>query len=314
MENTKELLKEYLSWFWLRPENGVTTTLRSREYINTFKFRRGKTLDVSCGDGVFSFIASGGKLHPGCDMFQSLDLSQKRRGDFDVFDFVDDGLKLNITKKPDYFYDNGIDWKENLITKASHLNFYSKLDVHNNNDTLPFDDESFDYVYSNSSYWVENFEKHINDLMRITACGGHVVLQVKTDEIKNYSSNKYALSFIGDKACGILDAGRLSTWKGLRSLSNLDDIFYGIENFEVVTRKPIYGDLIIYMWDIGLRPLFSPLAKLQEHCPAESRAEIKEEWCNILFELTEHMVSNYEPNENTAVEWIYVLRKQNSLR
>ena len=43
------------------------------------------TIDLSCGDGAFSFIVFGGTLSKRTDMFRSLDLNLKMKGNFDAF-------------------------------------------------------------------------------------------------------------------------------------------------------------------------------------------------------------------------------------
>lgn len=40
-----------------------------------------------------------------------------------------------------------------------------------------------------------------------------------------------------------------------------------------------------YIWDIGLRPLFNPLVKLANNSNYNIRKEVKEEWCDIIFNL-----------------------------
>lgn len=140
--------KEFLNHFWLRPENALLVSLRAESYYNTLTyFGDGKdTIDVSCGDGVFSFITLGGKLSPEFDMFRSVKFG-RREGDFDHFDYFDEKeYKLKIFKKPDRFYQYGVDWKENLLKKAEKLNFYQQLIQHDNNFPLPFPDNSMRYV------------------------------------------------------------------------------------------------------------------------------------------------------------------------
>ena len=261
----EKYLKQFLNFFWLRPENALLLTLRAESYNSTLKyFGDGKnTLDISCGDGVFSFITCGGEISCRADMFRSVNTDKTfREGNFDSFDHFDESYFVEVTKKPDFFYEYGTDWKINLLNKAKQLNFYKKLICHDNNIPLPFPDGIMTYVYSNSTYWVENFEAHLLDIVRITKTGGHIVLEMKVDSIKKYTYAKY-LPFMGDKFHQIIDAGRLSTWKGLRSIDEVITILKGFNNIEIKLVKPIYGDILAIMWDIGLRPLFNPLVKWQ---------------------------------------------------
>jgi len=58
MEIAEEKLKQYLNLFWLRPENGLLCTFKS-EVMNDIGFES-PSLDLSCGDGLFTFIHLGG--------------------------------------------------------------------------------------------------------------------------------------------------------------------------------------------------------------------------------------------------------------
>ena len=56
--------KEFLKFFWLRPENALLLSLIAEAYQSTLKYfgDGSNTIDVSCGVGVFSFIVLGGTL------------------------------------------------------------------------------------------------------------------------------------------------------------------------------------------------------------------------------------------------------------
>lgn len=309
MNIRKKLLKQYLNWFWLRPESAILLALRGAAYYDTLKFFDKNSLDVSCGDGVFSFIACGGEMSQNYDMYQSLNLNGVRKGDFDTYDYFDNDYKVDITKKPDFVFEYGSDWKENLIKKSQKLNFYKNLLLHNNNKKLPFSDRQFNYIYSNATYWVEKFEFHINDLIRILNTKGYLVLEMKTTDIKKFSSFNYAKDIMGRDYCEIIDAGRLSTWRGLKTMEELKDVIDNQNQLKIIKKEPLYGDIMAYIWDIGLRPLFNPLVKLANNSSFEIRKEVKEEWCNIIFNLFAEFVENYSVKENECIEWIYILQK-----
>lgn len=286
-----ELFREFLNFFWLRPENALLLAMRAEVYRSTLGSFKDRSLDVSCGDGIFSFITFGGKLSKRTDMFRSLDLSQKRTGQFDAFDAFDDEYLIEISKTPDRYYLFGTDWKTNLLRKAAKLDFYNELIQHDNNYPLPFADSSLDYVYSNSSYWINNFADHLSDLARITDTKGKIILNVKTSEIFRFKSEQY-LPFMGSRFHEIIDAGRAETWKGLRQREDLLNIIDKIPHTQIISVEPIYGDLMAIIWDIGLRPLFRPLAKMANNLSVTDRVDIKEEWCDIFVELFEDILEN----------------------
>ncbi len=311
----KDYFKEFLNWFWLRPENALLLAIRAERYHSTLKYfgKGDKTVDISCGDGVFSFITFGGSLSSKTDMFRSVKTEKTfRKEDYDAFDHFDESDYLvEIEDKPDRSYEYGTDWKENLLKKADKLDFYNKLIQHDNNNSLPFPDEEMKYVYSNSTYWVDNFKFHLKDLVRITEEGGHIILEIKVKSIKNHTSRNY-LPSMGEKFHEIIDAGRLSTWKGLRSKEKVIKILKNIEGVEIKRIEPIYGGLPVKIWDIGLRPIFNPLVKMANNLSPEKRVKVKEEWNQIFYNMFEHLLTNYEATDDTAVEYLIVLEKNNS--
>ena len=62
-----------------------------------------------------------------------------------------------------------------------------------------------------------------------------------------------------------------------------------------------------YIWDIGLRPLFNPLVKLANNSSAEIRKEVKEEWCNIIFNLFAEFVENYSVKMSASMVMFFKL-------
>lgn len=308
MENN--VLNNFLKWFWLRPENGVLCALRSKKFIETLPYFSAQSLDVSCGDGAFSFISLGGRFGDETDMFQSLDVSQKRSKDFDYFNHFDYNYSVTVKNKPCFQYEFGSDWKPNMIAKAKHVGVHKDLIKHDNNEKLPFEENRFDYVYANSSYWVQSFEQHINDLIRVTAPGGVLVLQLKTQEMEEFTSYKYARQIMGARFCDIIDAGRWKSWQGLPTKSEFEKIVTQNNGVVIEECTPVYGDIIAMMWDCGLRPLFLPMLKLTESVSKDVRLDVKMEWCSTIYDMTEYLVSNYKAEEKSAIEWLYVLKKK----
>ena len=309
-------LKEFLNYFWLRPENALLLSLRAEVYQSTLKyFGDGSgTIDVSCGDGAFSFIVFGGILSKKTDMFRSLDLTSKRKGNFDSFDSFDafdafsDEYLVEVEKTPNKSYEIGIDWKNNLLLKAGKLNWYGNLIKHDNNITLPFDNERMKYVYSNSLHWVENYIDHLNDLARITSKGGKIVLHFRATNSQKFISDK-CLPFMGRKFHEIVYPGRPPKWMKLYSKDQLLTLLEDIPETRIVDVVPIYGDIMAIIWDIGLRPLFRPLAKMANSLSDDERISVKEEWNQTFVGLFTEFLETYETNDNSAVEYLVILEK-----
>ncbi len=301
--------RQWLNWLWLRPENALMWTFRAEAYkaaLETCKPSR--VIDISCGDGVFSFITAGGELAEVTDMFQSLDTSKRRLGNFDAFDNYDDSYSLEIIKRPTYNFSIGTDWKSNLLKKAIVLNFYEKVIQHDNNNILQLADNSFDFVFSNSTYWVRNYVQHIKDLARICTPKGHVVLELKTPDILKYSNKTFLPKEFGKKSSSILDAGRLSTWNSLKTLEEYISILKD-SGLKIIDITPLYGPIIGEIWDVGLRPFFNPLTKLANSVDPIIRLEVKREFISICEDLLTEYIINHQAQKEHCFEWCVIAEK-----
>ena len=94
------LLKKFLKVLLVKAENALMTTIRSEKYHSTVNLLGDKNVDVSCGDGVFTFLTMGGELSDDTDMFTSVDTSRNREGNFDTFDYFDDKYYISKIKDP----------------------------------------------------------------------------------------------------------------------------------------------------------------------------------------------------------------------
>jgi hypothetical protein len=92
------LFKNLLSYFWLRLEKALLHTLKVEAFRKSVKYFKGKTVDISCGDGIFSSFALGGELDIETDQYQNLKISKNKSGDVYVYDHYASNYKKNKTK------------------------------------------------------------------------------------------------------------------------------------------------------------------------------------------------------------------------
>ena len=235
-KNLLNLYKNFLNYFWLRPENAILSCFRAldfRKVVSENIKKKQKILDISCGDGVFTFIALGGKLDTYFDAFKSIK-NKKRTSKFDAYNYYDKNFKVKIIKKPKYIVETGTDWKNNLLRKSEKLNLYKNLILHNNEKKLDIVENSYDLVFSNSAYWVKNIKQHLLDIKRVTKVNGHIYLQMKFKDtflstlIKNQSKVNFGKKFEKDDV-----NFHLYSW----SPSNLGNLFTEA-GFEVEITRP----------------------------------------------------------------------------
>ena len=87
------------------------------------------------------------------------------------------------------------------------------------------------------------------------------MLEIKTTEIINQSSYKYA-PFMGGDFNKIIDGGEVVNMGWIEiPIWEYEQIFSKLD-IEIVRQEPIYGGILAKIWDIGMRPIYNPLVKL----------------------------------------------------
>ena len=79
MSERKELFNKFIKFFWLRPENALMTSIRSQKYSSTSNLLGEMNMDISCGDGVFTFLTMGGELSDESDMKFNLSVTHSQK-------------------------------------------------------------------------------------------------------------------------------------------------------------------------------------------------------------------------------------------
>ncbi len=276
-----ESLRKYLSCYWLRPENAFWMTLRSEALGNTELPR--PSIDLSCGDGIFSFIHAGGEVDFEFDVFCSVGRLEAVTNDHaDMFDHTDASYGPPVRRSA-HSISCGTDWKQNLLDKAKKLDLYDELILHDSNERLPFENESYQTVHCNSAYWVKNIDSFLAEIQRILQPDGRAYLSVKLDCMREYTLQPLRSS-LGDRFLEIIGRGRFETWP---SVGSAEDWLRRFEraNLDVVEAKPFITRTHAQIWDVGLRPIAPMLVKMANGLRPENRAAIKREWVELFMDL-----------------------------
>lgn len=283
MDNSIETkFKEFLHLYWIRPENALLSIFKSKALEN-ISFDS-PSLDLSCGDGLFMGIHLGGKINDEFDYFEFTDAKNFQHSSFiDIYDSLEKEYDIDF-KKTATMIDFGLDWKQNLLDKASKLKIYKKLILHdNNNIPLPFDDNFFMTIFSNSIYWIKNVEELLVDLHRILHYDGTLILQIATPE--HFTTLKKLEQFMDSESINIIDRNRTQTNLGLKTYSEWVDLFQKTK-FKVIDVKQVYPNKrIIDFWNIGLRPIAHLLIQIFSNLNNNEKQKIRNEWINIFFTL-----------------------------
>ena len=279
-----DLLRRFLNAYWLRPENAFWMSLRSLA-LSTCPLDP-TSIDITCGDGIFSFLHCGGELADDFDVFRGaghLDRVTSRSAD--MFDCRSDCYAPEVIRQPDRCFDHGCDLKPVLLEKAAALNFYPNLVQHDCNHPLPFADESFTTIYCNSAYWMTDVAGFLCQLRRITRRNGRVILHVKLADMHDYTLRRFRAQ-LGDKFLDLIDRGRRDCWPAVATRAEWETRF-DRAGLSIQQTLPFVTRTHAQIWDVGLRPIAPLLVRMTNHLSPPTRLDIKRDWVALFRELLE---------------------------
>ncbi len=215
----KDYLKQFLNIYWLRPETALWRTLdclamQDVEFVSPI-------IDVGCGDGLLSFTRAGGCLSPEYDMYLQVDGLNSFFENVDIYNYYNENNPAPVLlKQTDYQIDMGLDHKESLLKKASSLGFYSEVKIADANRKLPLESSTYRTLFSNTLYWLENYQGALEEFNRILKDDGKAVLFVPNKTFKNYSFYQRLYVSKGDPRwewLKLIDRGRSENIKQCKS-------------------------------------------------------------------------------------------------
>ena len=279
---------ELLNVFWLRPETALWREIDIRA-MQQFDFKT-PSLDLGCGDGIFSFIRSGGGFSPDFDTFQTLSGLDGFFDNVDVFDAFDPRVRPAVSQAPGYRISIGFDHKANLLGKAGQLGIYDSLKQGDANQKLPFPDASVNSVFSNIVYWLDDPQAVFGEIARILNPGGRACLMLPNQTLPEFSFYNQLYVKTKDERWAFLkklDRGRFAdNIRQSRSGSDWEAMFKHA-GLRVAAHKAHLSRAVVQAWDIGLRPLFPVLHRMAQAVSPEALPGIKREWIATLRQFLE---------------------------
>jgi SAM-dependent methyltransferase len=301
-------LKELSNMFWARPENALWVTKVMQE-MDSVEFE-GPILDLMCGHGMWSFIRAGGDFGYNWDSYKVLQSLGNYQDGVDIQNTFSDEYKPEITRRPNYRISCGFDWKENNLKKCEALDFYDRLVQGDCNEPLPFEDNEFKTIFSNTVYWVDDIDHILKELTRIVHPEGKVVLLNYLPNINQYLdiySNRAS-----DEWLKLIDRNRSVENKHIFEkaewIRRLDEA--GLELKEYI---PTVNQLYAHIWNIGLRPFSGYILDMAQNLTPEQYAEMKQGWVDTLTTVAEPFLSDplfAETVDGQEAEAIFVLTKK----
>ncbi len=291
-----EILREFLNAFWLRPEVAL---IKTHEYMALEQMPFVEPgIDIGCGDGIFSFIAAGGRFGVDFDMYQNVTGTDQFFKGVDVFDhFDEERFAMDIARAPTRTIAHGLDHKASLIAKASRLGLYENTIVSDANKSIPLADGSVSTAFCNILYILEHLDGLLSETRRILKDDGHFIVQLperRAEEVMvNHLYEKH-----GWEWARLIDRNKYATTYPRyheHERAYWDELL-AKAGFRVAVEVELRPDIVHIMWDIGLRPLFPALMEMYRRLGDVDRREVKKVWVDTLYEVLVHFC---DP------EWMY---------
>lgn len=270
MNLASDILENFMNLYWIRPETAFWRTLDVMQ-MRTINFKK-PMIDLGCGDGSFSFTKFGGKVDYNFDVYRTINDTSNFFSGRDIHD-QNKIISPKIIHKPKIKIDVGLDWKKSLLDKAKKFKIYDKLVEHDSNQTLPFPDNSFKTVFSNTFYWLKNINHILSEANRICTSDGQIIIFVPDEKFKqSLIFNEFLKS--GYTWAKILDRGIYNNvqhcythkkWKSLFSKANL----------KIISHSNYASENLTKIWSIGMRPYSPFIIEMANKLQILDRTKIK---------------------------------------
>lgn len=307
LENNKNhFLEPHLNVFWLRPEFALWFAIAS-EVISRYHIVS-PSLDLGCGNGLFSFITAGGKFSAEYDIYKNL----STRGFWknkDIYNsFVCKKIGRYIIKSPKGKFDFGLDHKRNLLKQADALGgYYETLKKHDANNPLPFRDEELKTVFSNILYWLRDPRLSLSEIHRVLQNGGKAILCMP-----NITFLQHCVSYRwAEKKSMLLKVLNRGRSENMRCVTSYKDFAASARQagFRVEDHTDYLSPLTLRVWDIGLRPLSPLLIKMTNKLKIQDRKAIKKEWMQTALSFLEPLCQEDSLSKAEGGFHLFLLRK-----
>ena len=171
-----------------------------------------------------------------------------------------------------------------MLNRAELFGAHKRLICHDLNEALPLDNNSFDTVFSNTLYWVDNLEQLLKEIGRILKQNGNFYALVTSEHATKFFFKK-RFNKEGQLWWEYLDRGRSQHIRYQKSVDEWEEMFIKA-GLQVVSHKPYMTKRMVEIHELGLRAIHPVLAEMANSLDLQKRTEIKKKWVDYLLFLT----------------------------
>jgi len=298
-------LENHLNLTWLRPEWALWDTIASSN-ISKYEIAA-PSLDLGCGNGLFSFITAGGSFSIDHDWFINTD-TEGFWDNKDIYDACNtDNLDNIIAKTSNYTFTTGLDHKDSLLKQAGALNLYDSLVKHDADQPWPFEEGQFKTIFSNILYWLKDLNKSLRELYRVLDKGGLAILCLPNTKYLDYCFT-YQWKEKNSELLRLLNHGRTESMHWTMSYHDFKKAAEDV-GFNIADHGYYLSRLTLTINDIGLRPLSPVLIKMTNKLSQEDRREIKKEWVETVMKFLLPLCELDKDSKEEGGFHLFVLKK-----
>ena len=170
-------LWRYLNIYFLKPFDAVNDTLTSYLIFKKHKLEK-NYLELGSGDGMYSFIMSGGKFPINFDRY--IDVSLKKK---DIFDTHKKEIKIYQNKNLTRPY-LSIDTKENHVKKIREIGFSKYTQASKLENIKLKNKNKFSLIFFYTAHGLNDFKKSVQQAKKLLKKNGKILILVFDDFVK----------------------------------------------------------------------------------------------------------------------------------
>ncbi|HWM49490.1 MAG TPA: methyltransferase domain-containing protein [Xanthobacteraceae bacterium] len=287
------MLQALLEYHWLRPETALWRALDC--HVLAGKAFTEPSIDIGCGDGVFSFIRAGGCFNHDYDQFSLVSHLGEFYSGHDIYNSFDDTAQPpEIARPAGYRISVGVDHKPALLSKAKYTGLYRELVEADANKPLPLAGSRFQTIFSNILYWLDDPQSVAREIARIMSPDGVAYIHVPSETFRDCSLYQRFYVQSGDPRwswLSLIDRNRSNNIKHCHSQAEWLELFDSADLRSVSVSRYL-SPLLLSIWDIGLRPISPILIEIANKLTASDRAKMKSKFVSTIRQFAEPIIAN----------------------
>ena len=267
-------MREVLEAYFLRPDAALVRTAEIYA-LKTLGFAfTGCSMDLGGGDGIFSFLYCGGKLHPDYDLHREASLALNETGK--IYDIIQELGDIRVVEKPAINCPfTNLDISQTLLARSRRLNMYKEYIRHDISNVDSFDDRKYDCIFSTILMYFDNPRLVLENVRRRLSKGGVMSCCVPLPRYQNNTfPNKYSNLPEIQRFVELIDAGRTARRKRFWDIDEWIDHFKSV-GFSVDGYQTYLSDEAVQMLELSTRLASPPLIKIYNEQSLENRREHK---------------------------------------